>query len=119
METILFALDFLQQIGVSPFEGILLILIGAIVYILALINSQNKKNGYLKTEEFHKFEKKYIEKNKEYLTKEDFNEFKEAHDNVHKDIGDRLVKVETILEKVVESLKELKEDVKELMKKGK
>ena len=81
-------------------------------------NAQNKKNGYLKTEEFHKFEKKYIEENEKYLTKDDFNEFKEAHDNVHKDIGDRLVKVEIILEKVVESLKELKDDVKENYDKG-
>ena len=119
METALLLIDYLLEAGVPIKDIAYMALLSCIVVLLYKGNVQNKKNGYLKTEEFHEFEKKYIEENEKYLTKDDFNEFKEAHDSVHKDIGDRLVKVEIILEKVVESLKELKDDVKKLMTKGK
>ena len=119
MEIIAPIFGYLFEAGVPVMDLVFAALLIGIIVLLYKGNVQNKKNGYLKTEEFHEFEKKYIEENEKYLTKEDFNEFKEAHDSVHKDIGDRLVKVEIILEKVVESLKELKDDVKKLMTKGK
>ena len=104
METILLAFDLLQQTGVSPFEGILLILVGAAVYILALINSQNKKNGYLTTTEFKEFEKKQeanwksqqkfekesLEARNKRLTTEEFNSFKDSHDKVHEKISEKI-----------------------------
>ena len=104
METILLAFDLLRQIGVSPFEGILLILVGAAVYILALINSQNKKNGYLTTAEFKEFEKKQeanwksqqkfekesLEARNKRLTTEEFNNFKDSHDKVHEKISEKI-----------------------------